>query len=200
MYAQYGLLIARLCYLACLLPQIWLTQKTRSGKALSELFLFGYLNGYVTYLFYIFSWNLPLAYKIITPLETLAVFILIGQHLYHDRATNHKLLHWLYLANILILVAFIPWAMQNPLQCGNIFGWLTFVLSAINQLPQVVKIFYEKSVRGFSFMFVLFGGIGAISELISSIALSLPIQTIINALRGFIIFLVFCLQFIWYRK
>ena len=199
MLAVYGLLIARLCYLGCLLPQIWLTQKTKMGTALSDLFLLGYLNGYMTFLIYIFCYNLPLAYQIIAPLETLAALVMIGQRLYYD-TTAPTWLAWLYVANTLLFFTFIPWAVISPRICGNVFGWLTFGISAVNQLPQAIKIFRAKSVYGFSFMFVIFCGLATITELSSSIALSLPLQTIINALRGVVMFLVFCVQFAIYRK
>ncbi|MFA6527209.1 MAG: PQ-loop repeat-containing protein [Candidatus Babeliales bacterium] len=199
MLATYGLLIARFCYLGCLLPQIWLTQKLKIGNALSDLFLLGYLNGYLAFIFYIFCYQLPPAYKILAPIETFATLVMVGQRLYFDKTASARLT-WFYIVNVLIFLAFIPWALQAPSACGNFFGWLTFAIAAVNQLPQVIKVFYAKSVRGFSFMFVVLGGVAAIAEFSASVALSLPIQTIINAFRGILIFLVFCFQFAWYRK
>lgn len=154
----------------------------------------------MTFLLYIFCRDLPLAYKIIAPLEALATLVIICQRLYYDTTLARKWLHSLYLINALLFLAFIPWAIHAPLICGNFFGWLTLVISAVNQLPQVVKIFHDKSVRGFSFMFVILGGIAAIVEFVASVALSLPIQTIINAFRGIVMFFVFCFQFAVYRK
>lgn len=199
MLASYVLLIARSSYLWCLIPQIILTYRTQYGKALSDLFLFGYLNGYLAFLLYIFCRDLPLSYKIIAPLETVATMVIIGQRIYYDQQASWKLA-LLYIINAGFYLSAVPWGIYDPIKCGNTFGWLAFLISAVNQLPQVIKIFKEKSVHGFSFLFVLIFGFASVAELSGSLALQLPVQTIISSLRGILFFLIFCLQFVIYKR
>ena len=71
--------------------------------------------------------------------------------------------------------------------------WATY------QIPQVVKVFLEKSVHGFSFSLVSLVAFGDAIELIVALLLGLPAPTLFNDFRGILIYVIFSLQF-WYYK
>lgn len=191
---------AHVGYLVCFFPQMWTNFKTKSGTGMSELLLIGYLNMYLFVLFYVFCMNLPLAYKIMVPLQAFSTVILILQRLLYDQGPWVNRLRIFYALNIGVFLFFIPRALQDPLSLGHLFGWLFFAFALVNQLPQVVKIYQEKSVAGFSFLFVLFTGLAGICETIVAFASYLPMQTKVSAIRVVCIFMIFCTQFLLYKK
>ena len=197
---QSGFWFAQLFYFFCFVPQIVANMRHKSGTGVSELLLIGYLNAYLFLLFYIFCMDLPLAYKVLVPLQTVATLILIIQRLYYDRSEGVKRLRIMYALNVGVFLLAIPVALKNPYMLGAVFGWLTFTFSLFNQLPQVFKIHRTKSVVGFSYFFVLFTGVAAVCETIVAFMAHLPLQTCFCALRGVALFVIFTLQFLLYRS
>lgn len=195
-----GLLISNILYLACFFPQIFTNFRQKSGTGVSELLLIGYLNAYLFLMFYIFCIDLPLIYRVIGPMELAATGVLILQRLYYDDGPLVKKLWVMYAVNIVIFIPFIPFALKHPYLVGAMCGWVYFAFAMVNQLPQVVKIHKEKSVTGFSFLFVLLTGLAAILETIAAFLASLPAQTTFNAFRGVLLFLLFCWQFKMYKE
>lgn len=195
-----GLLVANFLYFACFLPQILTNFKEKSGTGVSELLLIGYLNAYLFLMLYIFCIDLPLIYRIMGPLELFATAILIIQRLYYDDSPYVKKLWFMYAINIAIFLPLIPYALKHRYLVGAMCGWLYFAFSMVNQLPQVFKIHKEKSVVGFSFLFVLLAGLAAILETVAAFMADLPAQTTFNALRGVLLFVLFCWQFKMYRQ
>jgi uncharacterized protein with PQ loop repeat len=189
---------AQIFYFACFVPQIFTNFKRKSGDGISELFLFFYLNTYGFLLFYTFGLNLPVAYKIFIPLQGIATLILIFQRLYYDRS-NTKKLGIFYTFNFLLFLAVVPYALKNPASLGALFGWIAFLFVVSNQLPQVFKIYKEKSVLGFNYLFVFFTGLAALIETLTAFSVGLPVQTKVMALRGVILFLIFSCQFRAYK-
>ena len=194
--------IAHTLFFLGLLPQIVLNYRLKSTKGLSDLLLIGYFNGYVSYLYYTFCLDLPLAYKVILPMATIAMMIMIFQRfLYLDKLTKKdKSLLAFYLFNFLFVISLIPLATKYPIYVGHFFGWLMMFIWATYQIPQVFKVFIDKSVVGFSFALVSSIGFGDLVELIAAITLKLPMPTLLNDFRGVFIYLVFCVQFWMYKN
>lgn len=193
------LLLAQLCYFGCLIPQIITNYRQKSGAGVSSFLLIGYLNAYLFLIFYVFCMDLPLPYKVMVPLQTIATCILVAQRLYYDPNPGIKKFWGLYGLNILIFLPAVPYALCSPLELGHVFGWCSFVLAVVNQLPQVVKIHQEKSVAGFNFLFVLFTTAGALLEIAASCITYLPLQTKLMAWRAIILFFIFSWQFYRYQ-
>ena len=191
--------VALIGYFVCLVPQIMTNFKFKSGTAISEFMLLGYLNAYLFLMFYIFGVKLPLAYRIMVPAALIATIILIVQRLYYDSTASRRL-YVLYLGNILFFIICIPYALKNPVGVGFLFGWFNLGFSIINQVPQIVKIYCTKSVMGFSFMFVVLNGVAAMCETIAAFAVPLPLPTCVSAVRALVIVGIFCWQFHLYRS
>lgn len=190
---------AQIFYFACFIPQIVTNFRLKSSEGISELFLVFYLNSSLFLMFYTFGLNLPLAYKIMVSLQGLAVLVLIFQRLYYDK--NQAIKNWVFYGfNFFIFFAVVPYAIKNPIFVGTVFGWIAFLFVLLNQLPQVFKVYKEKSVSGFNYLFVFFTGLAALIETLTAFAVGLPIQTKVMALRGVILFLIFSWQFKIYKK
>lgn len=188
-----------LLYTLCFLPQIIENYRVKSGTGLSDYFLLAYLNTYIALIYYVFSLNLPLAYKIACPAQGIATLILIGQRLYYNHSSESKFYGLIYLANLLCSLIFIPFAITNPMHTGHIFGWLSFILTLLNQMPQVIRVISTKSVTGFSYMFILITACAAGIELYTALALGLPMQTVLSAARGLMYFVIFSFLFKLYK-
>lgn len=187
-------------YLVCFFPQIYTNYKQKSGKGISELMLLGYLNAYLFILYYIFFMDMPFAYRVMVPTHALATGVLVLQRLYYDRSASARKYWLMYSINIGIFLMILPYASQHQLAFGAAFGWCNFALSVVNQFPQVVKVYREKSVAGFSYLFVFFTGLAALVETIVAFSLGLPLQTCFNAIRGVVLAIIFSIQFLMYKK
>lgn len=193
--------VINIFFWAGLLPQVILNFKLRTTRGLSDLMLFGYFNGYITYCYYVFCFNLPLAYKIMVPLSFATMLIMLVQRFVYEQAykRERKLLA-LYLLNALAAVLLIPHAFTHTNLVGNVTGWIEITIWSMYQIPQIFKVHVNKSVFGFSFLLVTLIGLGDLIELIVAIALQFPVQTIVNGFRGVFIYLIFCLQFWLYSQ
>jgi uncharacterized protein with PQ loop repeat len=192
--------LAQSLYFLCFIPQIIENYRLKTGKGLSDFFLLAYLNTFIALFYYIFCLNLPMAYKILVPTQGLAGLILIIQRLYYNNTPESKFYGFVYLANILAALFFIPPAIVNPVYIGHIFGWGSFILILVNQLPQVIRVMSTKSVRGFSYLFVLITASAAATELYTALILHLPMQTILSASRGLVYFAIFSVLFWMYKE
>lgn len=191
--------LSMLLYTLSFLPQIVENYRAKSGNGLSDYFLLAYLHTYMTLLIYIFSLHVNIAYIIACPLQALALVILIGQRLYYSREQGSSL-GMFYLMNVLIYIIFTPVILLCPIHAGHALGWASFILGLINQLPQLLKVYWAKSVQGFSYLFVLIMGLAAVAELYAAVRLGLPLQTICMACKGFIFFMLFSYLFVKYGK
>lgn len=195
-----GMWMAQIFYVLCYIPQIMFNYKNKMGRGLSDLMLLGYFNCLVAVLYYVFLCNLPLAYKLLPPLQLVAIVILIFQRLFYDNARSEKSYWFVYSGNMFGVLLFIPLALHNPMAVGWYAGWLMFIFGCLCQLPQVYKIFREKSVSTFSCMFAIFTPIASLIEFATSWVIRLPVQTLITAFRGVIISIIWLIQFRIYRK
>lgn len=187
-------------YTLSFIPQIWENYTRKSGTGLSDYFLLAYLNTYIAIIYYIFCLHLPLAYQVACLSQVLATLILIGQRLYYNHSPESNFFKKIYAANIVGAFIFVPFALICATFLGHIFGWISLILTLLNQLPQVIKIVQSKSVIGFSFMFVLIMAIAAGAEFYAAIKLDLPMQTVLSAARGLVFFIIFSGLFLKYQE
>jgi len=194
------LVIARTISLLGILPQIILNYRSKSTKGLSNIFLAIYFIGYVANLFYVYGLSLPIVYKITAPLSFLFVSILVFQYFFYNKYKVTFRLILLFCVVFLLFFLLVILDIYFSTLIGNLFGWVSFIIWFVYLLPQMFRIFFKKSVEGFSLSFVVSGFIGNLLELIAVFVLRLPIQSVFITSRGLLFYSIFCLQFWMYRK
>lgn len=191
--------IAYFIYASSFISQILLNRKLRSAKGLSDLFILFCLSEQFTYGYFVYCKNLPLVYKVMMPILMLLVLIIVFQRLYYALRIRKKVKHAYFFNMIALLVLFFC-ALFIPGIIGDVCGWTAVFIGVWQHLPQIIKVFISKSVRGFSFEFVYIIFAGYAFELISALVQGLPTQIIVNSTRGVIVFSIFFLQFILYSR
>ncbi len=200
--AQSIIWIAHSLFCAALLPQIRLNYKLKSTKGLSDLLLIGYLNGYISYLYYSYLLDFPFAYKVMVPFAMFLTLIIAFQRFLYASYTvkKDKYLLAFYILNISVAIAIIPLVLQYQVEFGYFFGWAMMFIWATYQIPQVWKVFVDKSVYGFSFSLVSLVAFGDLIELIVALILGFPVPTLLNDFRGILIYIIFLFQFWHYKR
>ncbi|MFH0898550.1 MAG: PQ-loop repeat-containing protein [bacterium] len=189
-----------LFYLTSFIPQIVINFKLQTSKGLSGVLLFGYLNGYLAFIYYFSCFNYSISHQIWNALQFLAVLILIFQRLYYDSSNNFFKLFFLFLGNMIFATFFLPFAWSNPTLFGNISAWVAAFFFCISQFFQIGKIYTTKSVAGFSFWFVLMMLFGALLELTVVYIASYAFQSRLSLWRFVMGCGIYCFQFLMYRK
>ncbi len=192
--------IVHIISVASILPQIFLNYKVKSTTGLSNIYISLYLSGYITHLFYIFCLDLPIAYKVMAPVSFLLVLIIVFQRFLYKKHKAARRSIRLYCVIFFIIFLLIALAIFFPNKIGHLVGWISVVIWTIYQLPQIFKIYSEKSIGGFSFAAVSITGFQNLLALMATLALGLPLQSVFSALRGLTFFAIFCFQFLIYGK
>ena len=200
-YANITVWLAQILFFFGLVSQIILNFRLKSTKGLSDLWLILLFNGYLAQIFYTYSLDFPFSYKVMVPLSTLAVLVIIGQRFYYSDLTSRRNINFLkvFIVNLLAALFILPFAVDMPADMGYWSGFLMTILWAIYLLPQVYKIFITKSVEGFSFTLVSLVAVGNFMEFTSAVMLHLPYPTILNNFRAIFFYLLICLQFLLYK-
>lgn len=198
--AHSSLWIVNALYFIAICFQIYRNYKERSVKGLSDLMLFGYVCAYVAQIFYVFTMNLPTSCQVMIPLCLWAVVIMVVQRFIYRFGKGYMhtfVLSYIFFLTVVIIA--VPIAYHYRHLVGEISGWIAFVLWAVYQIPQMIKIYHEKSTKGFSLSFVVTMTLAGIVELISSLILKLPLASIVTIVRGIIFNGIFLAQFYVYR-
>ena len=191
-FLRIALWVLPFLYSFALMPQIYVNFKHKTTKGLSSLMLWAYMNGYIAFLFHVFCLNLPISYKIALPISCSLVMIIVVQTVYYD--LNIALLRFC-LMSITAAIALIPFAMNYPYMMGHIMGWASVIFWSTYQIPQLIKMFYARSVHGYSFVLASVIGLGNVFEGVGVILMNLPIQTLFSNIRGILMYFIFCWQF-----
>ena len=192
--------LIQIIYAANFIPQIWLNYRLKSLRGLSDLYLMAFLCAYIGELFYFYCLDFPTAYKAMIFVFLAEILIMTYQRFLYGGSTPKKYLAIAYGIIALITTSIIPLALQQPCTIGNAAGWFMVSIWSVYQIPQVIKNYARKSVKGFSFLSATLIACGALLELSLALITHLPIQTVFKTSRSILVYLIFCGQFYWYRK
>lgn len=157
-----------------------------------------YFIGYFSIIYYIFCIDLILPYKIIVPMEFGAMVVIVGQRFYYDGFFSDMPFFYTILGSTFFTLMLAPLALYYPYELGTVCGWFSLAMFTAHPIPQVIKIFRERSVEGFSFGFVTLLALAVTCELCVALVRGLPIQTLFMALKGLFFYVIFCIQFWFY--
>ncbi len=152
------------------------------------------------YMMYAFFMCLPLLDKISLPFRLLMLMILMLQGFYSEKDTNTRnQITTSYVLWFVFVISLFGLGYYYPYRVGNFAGWFSFGIRLVYQIPQVVKNYKRKSVKGLSFAYLSLNGLGAFLELMAAIIVGMPVQSWLGAVRGLVMYGVFCMQFVIYR-
>lgn len=192
--------IGLICYTICFIPQIIENYRVKTTRGWSDSFMLTYFLGLISILYYIFCLHLPLVYKIMVPIQTFLISIVIMQRIYYDHRKKELGFPLLFTFICIFSLAILPYAFIYPQLIGDTGGWLSFAFFTAFPIPQIIKIFKEKSVEGFSIGFLTIFTIASLCECILACTGILPLQTILTVAKNLITSLIFYLQFFLYKK
>lgn len=184
-------------YMTGLLQQVLLNFRQKSTKAISTVMLWMLFSAYALNTLYVLSLDLPFAYKIFVPSKWLIVALLLVQQWYY--APFYSMRSYLISGGIISALTglgVLTW--QDPIMYGAFSGWIATFFWAIYEIPQMIKNYYRRSVKGLSFYWILQWGIAAFLEILYSFAFNLPSQTKVTSVRAFLYVLIFLYQFMIY--
>ncbi|MCK4265469.1 hypothetical protein KAW80_03880 [Candidatus Babeliales bacterium] len=189
-----------LIYFGALLPQAFLNQKLKSVSGISDWMLLGALVGYLGESYYALCLDLPSGYKVMLPLGLVVIIFMFFQKFYYCGISSNKMVFYGFISIISLALVCLPITFKNIFFVGNIAGWIGAAMWSTYKLPQVFRLYKLKSVKGFSFLFVITLMGGALLELLAVFTLNLPTQTAFNAVYSVCINSILLLQFIFYRR
>jgi uncharacterized protein with PQ loop repeat len=186
-------------FLASFVSQVMHNYKLKSVNGLSDLFIIILFDVQFLYACYAYYKNLLFAYKFILPLDVFVLFLVVLQRLYYAKhQLSFRVLSG-YVLNFLLLGALLVVGIFHPILIAKVFGWLPLLLGCFVCLPQMIKVYKEKTLSGFSLNFILLNLIGYSFELLAGLKLNVPAAILFNDFRGIFVYLVFILQFFIYN-
>lgn len=198
--ADYMIWLVLILYAGCFVPQIYTNYKMKSAEGFSSGALLSFFVAYVLLLFYTFLMDLYFPYKVIAPIQFTGAVLLVAQRFHYHGVWDSKPFLYTVFGTIALAFAVLPLTFFYPLLIGKVAGWLAVVCFSIRPIPQVIKVYKEKSVEGFSLGFVTILGFAAVCEAVVALLKGLPAQTFLMALKCVIIYLITCFQFFLYNR
>jgi len=199
--AEYVAWLPMILFCAAPLAQMYVNWRRHATKHLSHWTVLLGITGLVCSLLYDHFFCLPFAYRLLHPLILLAWVTLALQEFWYDQGhRSSKGLLASYGLVLLFTIAALFWGQYYPLEVGRMAGWLFTLLYAVFQVPQILKNQKARSVAGLSFWYVSLLGIASCIELGIAYWRLLPLQSILNALRGILVYVLFIYQFLVFSK
>ncbi|MBD3231958.1 hypothetical protein GF322_04865 [Candidatus Dependentiae bacterium] len=191
--------IINIIFVFSFLPQIILNYKLKTATGIADYYILGSFLGQCSYIAYSFRASLPLVYKVMNPIYTAPLFLLIIQRFYYsDFYMRKKICRQYFFVVMIILLLFFISFLEYKLII-NFLGWIPIGTGFLKKLPQIFKIYIKKNVHDFSCGFIFLNIFGYCFEMIAAIFLNLPFQVIANDLKNIFIFSIFLIQFFLYN-
>lgn len=183
------------------IPQILKNNRLRSTTGLSFYMLYLFHTGALLYLPYSYFLNLPMAFKVLLPLQVTFLSIMVGQSYLYAPTQHYRSrvirVHSITLLFVLLLTLY--GVLVSSYLAGHTAGWIALVCLGSWQVPQMVKMWRSQSTHGYSLYSVVMSFIAALCGVIASIILRLPPQNVLNSGRNVLFRLVQFYQFYRYR-
>ncbi len=190
--------VSLLLYSGSFIPQIVVNYQIKSARGISDMFIWCYCNGYWLMLLYVFLQPFAYPYRIMVPIETGFMMVLLGQRLYYDGLKKSPGFNLAIIASFVAIFGMLYFVPVHQQLVANITGWISFVAFAINPVPQLIKIFRTKTTFGFSFWFASLTAAAQVFELVGGVIECVPIPTLAMAVRGLIVYVFYWIFFAKY--
>jgi uncharacterized protein with PQ loop repeat len=189
--------VVNFLYVVGYVPQILLNYRNKSSSGLSDWMLIGLAVGYPVELFYIYNQGLPAGYKFFVPLGFVAVLVMVVQRFYYSSSSTKMLVTRWGSAFIAFIMIFL-FVSRSISSFGYIAGWIATGIWTLYQVPQVFKLYFAKSTRGFSLSFISIMALGVTLECFAVLILQLPAPSWFSVSREVIVYSTFFVEFFVY--
>lgn len=180
--------------------QIIRNYKAKDTGGLSHRSVFLVASGLSCIVLYNFFMWLPLAYRVMHPLILSTWLVLAWQeYIYRANKQLRRRMRIAYGALAVAMPTIFMWGQTDPLRFGMIMGWSAALLLATFQIPQVLKNSQNKSVKGLSYLYLSILSLGSFVEMCIAFWLMLPLQSVLNGVRGVSFYIIFVYQYLRYR-
>jgi len=187
-------------YLLANIPQVVKNYKRKSLHGISLTMLVMFYTGVAFSLPYIYFLNLPLAYKVLIPIQAMFMITIAGQAYYYSHSNYQKnIILKLYGVSSFLALSLSCAGFYYPYQAGSLAGWILAILLSTNQIPQIIKMWRSKKIGSYSLGHVSLSTSAALTELTIAFILGLPIQSILNTSRNLFFRFIQLYQFWRYR-
>jgi len=181
--------------------QVSLSARLRSVQGVSSyMLMLRYIAASVQIL-YLYFLQMPFGYRVMIIPQALLILAMMCQQVYY---TKNRWSKWSFSGLWAMVVCgwlVAIWAGQyNPHFIGHAGGWLMAMIGTVTQLPQIVRNWRRKSVKGYSRPYVIFSICAYTFDLTLATILGVPIQTHITYIRAISYRCIELLQFHWYQK
>ena len=190
--------VSLLLYSGSFIPQIVVNYQIKSARGISDMFIWCYCTGYLLMLLYVFLQPFAYPYRIMVPIETGFMMVLLGQRLYYDGLKKSPGFNLAIIASFVAIFGMLYFVPVHQQLVANIAGWISFMAFAINPVPQLIKIFRTKTTFGFSFWFASLTAAAQVFELVGGVIECVPIPTLAMAVRGLIVYVFYWIFFAKY--
>lgn len=186
-------------YACAIVPQIIKNYRLKSTHGLSLPMIFSRFSGEVSYIFYIYLLGLPMVYRVMIPIYTFNLGLLLVQAAWYAPDQEYRTrVFFGMVAVVTCAIGAVPLVWYWPVFMGKYAGWLAVCTLAFSQAPQVYKNYKRQSVHGFSLVYTLLMGAGSFVELLYVVYLQLPVQTLASCTRSLLFYTIYWYQFIRY--
>lgn len=198
-FFSYVIWVPLTLYSLAIIPQIIKNYRLRSTQGLSVPMVFARFFGELSYILYIYLLGLPLVYRVMIPIYTANIGIILLQAMYYAPTRVYRLTVISLMLTALSMFS-IGFGLSYifPVLVGRYAGWIAVSVLSCAQIPQAYKNYRRGSVHGFSLGYTLLMGAGSFIELLYVIYLQLPLQTLSNCIRSLLFYTVYWYQFARY--
>lgn len=187
-------------YLLSFIPQVAKNSRIRSAKGFSDMYLLGFFSAYSCFLVYLYCFNFPAGYRVMSVVQSCLMFTLLGQRLYYDGIRKSLGFSATIFGICFLHLSLVRYYLQYPVFFGSIFGWLVVFFFSVSPVTQMIHFFKTKSVKGFSVTFASLFLVGSLVEFFLAIVLQLPIQSVVLCSKNFFLYSFILFQISRYSK
>ena len=179
--------------------QVSLSARLRSVQGVSSYMLMLRYIALSVQILYLYFLHMPFGYRVMIIPQALLIVAMMFQQVYYAKSSFSK---WSFagLWGMVVLGWFgaITAGQYNPHFVGHASGWLMAFIGTVTQLPQIVRNWRRKSVKGYSRPYVIFSITAYAFDLTLATILGVPIQTHVTYIRAISYRCIELMQFHWY--
>ncbi len=183
-----------------LISQIALNIKNRFAGALSIYTMLLSNTIGTLKLFYMLLRGLPILLSIMLSIQLCLSYIITYQcYMYTADASIKSLIRFaLSMLFTFVTVLFVVTRFIPVIFVGDVIGWITLLFGLFLKVPQIIHNYQRKTLKGYSYRYLISNLTISLVGLSSTLILQLPIQSVLLDLRLVLVYSIEIGQYYWY--